>query len=319
MANMVRADKFRYPLVYGRGNFGYDKNPPAAYKYTKVKLTPYGLSMLEDIAYGVVDLKNNYDDSKGKEEPVVLPVIVPNLLLNGSIGIGVGMTTSIPPHHLGETLTATINLINNPDLIPIKKLQEELYTNVKNRIETLRTSASVITHEELIDKINDLHGAGTITKFDEAGWHEYIDDAGYSTEELAKREKRLIEALEEIRNANLAAKITDESKDQPITATDSAPQRLIEEQLSTLTEERKRIEENFLQLKKKVNQELVNDLQGPDFPTGGYILEKEKLPSIYEKGEGTIYLRAKVRILSPREIINRKEIEGTEKIARSVI
>lgn len=319
MANMVRADKFRYPLVYGRGNFGYDKNPPAAYKYTKVKLTPYGLSMLEDIAYGVVDLKNNYDDSKGKEEPVVLPVIVPNLLLNGSIGIGVGMTTSIPPHHLGETLTATINLINNPDLIPIKKLQEELYTNVKNRIETLRTSASVITHEELIDKINDLHGAGTITKFDEAGWHEYIDDAGYSTEELAKREKRLTEALEEIRNANLAAKITDESKDQPITATDSAPQRLIEEQLSTLTEERKRIEENFLQLKKKVNQELVNDLQGPDFPTGGYILEKEKLPSIYEKGEGTIYLRAKVRILSPREIINRKEIEGTEKIARSVI
>src|SRR5437588_7261314 len=83
MANMVRVDKLRYPLVYGRGNFGYDKNPPAAYKYTKVKLTPYGFSMLEDIAYGVVDLKNNYDDSKGKEEPVVLPVIVPNLLLNG--------------------------------------------------------------------------------------------------------------------------------------------------------------------------------------------------------------------------------------------
>src|SRR5437870_159201 len=147
MANMVRTDKFRYPLVYGRGNFGYDKNPPAAYKYTKVKLTSYGLSMLEDIAYGAVDLKNNYDDSKGKDEPVVLPVIVPNLLLNGSIGIAVGMTANIPPHHLGGTLTATINLINNPDLITVKKLQKELYTNVKNHVEILRASAPVISHE----------------------------------------------------------------------------------------------------------------------------------------------------------------------------
>ena len=169
MANMVRADKFRYPLVYGRGNFGYDKNPPAAYKYTKVKLTPYGLSMLEDIAYGAVDLKNNYDDSKGKEEPVTLPVIVPNLLLNGSIGIAVGMTTNIPSHNLGETLTATINLINNPELTAVKKLQEELYTNAKNQIETRRVSTSVITHEALIDEINDTHGAGTITNFNEAG------------------------------------------------------------------------------------------------------------------------------------------------------
>jgi DNA gyrase/topoisomerase IV subunit A len=100
---------------------------------------------------------------------------------------------------------------------------------------------------------------------------------------------------------------------------DSIAQKLIEGQLNTLAEERKRIEENFLQLKKKVNQELVNDLQGPDFPTGGYILEKENLPSIYEKGEGTIYLRAKVQIVSPREITIGKEIEGTEKSARSVI
>lgn len=129
----------------------------------------------------------------------------------------------------------------------------------------------------------------------------------------------MIEALEEIRNTNSAAGTTDESKDQPITATDSVPQKLIKEQLSILTEERKRTEEKFLQLKKKINQELVSDLQGPDFPTGGYILEKEKLPSIYEKGEGTIYLRAKVQIVSPREIIIGKEIAGTEKAVRSVI
>src|SRR5687768_12585868 len=163
MANMVRADKFRYPLVYGRGNFGYDNNPPAAYKYTKVKLSPYGLSMLEDLAYDTVDLKSNYDDSKGKEEPVTLPVVVPNLLLNGCIGIAVGMTTSIPPHHLGETLTATINLVNNPDLIPIQKLQKELYANAINQVEILRSSTSPITHEALVYQVNDVHGAGTIT------------------------------------------------------------------------------------------------------------------------------------------------------------
>ena len=79
------------------------------------------------------------------------------------------MTTNIPSHHLGETLTATINLINNPDLTAIKKLQEELYTNDKNQVETRRTSAPVITHEALIDEINDTHGAGTITNFNEAG------------------------------------------------------------------------------------------------------------------------------------------------------
>ncbi|CAI2163604.1 2070_t:CDS:2 [Funneliformis geosporum] len=292
---MVRADKFRYPLVYGRGNFGYDNNPPAAYKYTKVKLSPYGLSMLEELAYDTVDLKNNYDDSKGKEEPVTLPVVVPNLLLNGCIGIAVGMTTSIPPHHLGETLTATINLVNNPDLVPIQKLQKELYVNSKNQIEILRLSTSPITHEALVDQVNDVHGAGTITSLSEAGWHDYIEGAGYSTEELTKREGRLIEALEKIREV-------EKSEIQPLTATDSTAKKLIEEQLNALTEERKRIEENFLQLKKKVNQELVNDLQGPDFPTGGYILEKEKLPSIYEKGEGTIYLRAKAQIFSPAEV-----------------
>jgi DNA gyrase subunit B len=241
LAHMARADKFRYPLVYGRGNFGYDKNPPAAMRYTKVKLTPYALFLLEDIAYGAVDWKNNYDDSKGKEEPAILPTSLPNLLLNGSSGIAVGMTANIPPHNLGETLTATINLIHSLDLISIQKLQKEL----QNKNQQI---------------------AATEYKIEEVGVAETLDQ---------KRE--------------------------------------------ILIEERKKLEENFLQLKKKINQELVNDLQGPDFPTGGYILEKEKLPSIYEKGEGTIYLRAKTKILSPREIINRKEIEGTEKSARNVI
>src|SRR5262249_5824359 len=143
-----------------------------------------------------------------------------------------------PPHHLGSTLTATINLIRSPNLVFVQKFQEEL-----------------------------------------------------------------------------------DSKDQQITAIgfklkkeeSFADKQLVEEQHNKLIEERKKLEENFSQLKKEVNQTLVNDLQGPDFPTGGYVLEKKKLPSIYEKGEGTIYLRAKVQIFSSQEVKNGKEITGTEK------
>ncbi|WNE40287.1 MAG: DNA gyrase subunit B [Mycoplasmataceae bacterium] len=244
MANMVRPDKFRYPLVYGRGNFGYDKNPPAAMRYTKVKLTPYALRLLEDIAYGATDWKNNYDDTKGKEEPVILPTSLPNLLLNGSSGIAVGMTSNIPPHHLGSTLTATINLINNSDSVSIQKLQEEI--DIKN--------------QQIID--NDF-----------------------------KKEQE----------ESVVSK------------------QLIEEQNNILVDEKRRIEENILELKKKINRDLVNDLGGPDFPTGGYVLEKEKLTSIYEKGEGTVYLRAKVDIFSPQEVKQGKEIEETQKIARNTI
>ncbi|CFW93437.1 DNA gyrase (subunit B) [endosymbiont DhMRE of Dentiscutata heterogama] len=244
MTNMVRSDKLRYPLVYGRGNFGYDKNPPAAMRYTKVKLTPYALHLLEDIAYGATDWKNNYDDSKGKEEPVILPTSLPNLLLNGSSGIAVGMTANLPPHNLGETLTATINLIRNPDLISIQKLQTDLQSK----------------NQQII-----------ATDF--------------------KREE----------TQNAAAK------------------QSIEEHYNSLITERKKIEEDLLQLKKKINQELVHDLKGPDFPGGGYVLEKEKLPSIYEKGEGTIHLRAKAQIFSPQEVKIGREIAGTTKTARNII
>ncbi|MCE8162915.1 MAG: hypothetical protein I3273_00860 [Candidatus Moeniiplasma glomeromycotorum] len=301
MANMVRADKFRYPLVYGRGNFGYDKNPPAAMRYTKVKLTPYALFLLEDIAYGAVDWKNNYDDTKGKEEPVILPTSLPNLLLNGSSGIAVGMTSNIPPHHLGGTLTATVNLIRNQASISaIQSLQTELHLNAKNRVETQRVSVSMVTHEELVDKMNEIHGTETIINYSEVGWHNYIEEAGSSINELTKRERQLMEALGQIR------KVEDSTATQP-------------EQYNALSEERKKLEENFLHLKSKINQELVNDLQGPDFPTGGFILEKEKLPTIYEKGEGTIHLRAKVQIFSPQEVKSGKEIVGTEKNARNII
>jgi len=169
MTNMVRKDKFRYPLVYGRGNFGYDKNPPAHMRYTKVRLTNYSLFLLKDLIFNTVNWQPNYDDSR--KEPDILPSSIPNLLLNGSSGIAVGMSTNIPPHNLSETLNATIALINNSNLN---------------------------------------------------------------------------------------------------------------------------------------NEDLINIIPGPDFPTGGIILEKEKISQIYEKGEGTIYLRAKAEIISSYGLKNKK-------------
>jgi DNA gyrase subunit A len=103
----------RYPLIAGQGNFGsIDGDPPAAMRYTESKLARIASAMLEDIDKETVDFRPNYDDST--EEPEVLPNRVPNLLINGSSGIAVGMATNIPPHNLTEIIDATIKLVRNP-------------------------------------------------------------------------------------------------------------------------------------------------------------------------------------------------------------
>ena len=91
----------RYPLVDGQGNFGsIDNDPPAAMRYTEARMARLATEMLRDIDSDTVDFRPNYDDSR--QEPVVLPARFPNLLVNGSAGIAVGMATNIPPHNLGE-------------------------------------------------------------------------------------------------------------------------------------------------------------------------------------------------------------------------
>jgi DNA gyrase subunit A len=103
----------RYPLVDGQGNFGsVDGDPPAAMRYTEVRLTKIAEEMLVDIDKDTVDFMPNYDEST--EEPKVLPAKVPNLLINGSSGIAVGMATNIPPHNLAEVIDGVIMLIDNP-------------------------------------------------------------------------------------------------------------------------------------------------------------------------------------------------------------
>ena len=104
----------RYPLINGQGNFGsVDGDPPAAMRYTEARLSWIATALLEDIDKETVDFKPNYDDST--VEPEVLPTRVPNLLVNGSSGIAVGMATNIPPHNLREILDATILLIKKPE------------------------------------------------------------------------------------------------------------------------------------------------------------------------------------------------------------
>ncbi|MBR3023939.1 MAG: DNA gyrase subunit A [Oscillospiraceae bacterium] len=110
------AQKFslRYPLVDGHGNFGsVDGDPPAAYRYTEAKMTKMAVEMLTDINKETIPYTSNYDDRL--KEPVVLPSRFPNLLVNGSVGIAVGMATNIPPHNLGEVIDGIDLLIDNPE------------------------------------------------------------------------------------------------------------------------------------------------------------------------------------------------------------
>ncbi len=113
LARLAQPFSLRYPLVEGKGNFGsIDDDPPAAQRYTEARLERLAEEMLRDLDANTVDFGPNYDESL--REPLVLPARFPNLLVNGSAGIAVGMATNIPPHHLGETIDAVVALIDKP-------------------------------------------------------------------------------------------------------------------------------------------------------------------------------------------------------------
>ncbi|HKX58004.1 MAG TPA: DNA gyrase subunit A [Steroidobacteraceae bacterium] len=115
LVRMAQPFSMRYLLVDGQGNFGsIDGDPPAAYRYTECRMTPLTSELLADIEKETVDFVDNYDAKE--QEPVVLPTRVPNLLVNGTSGIAVGMATNIPPHNLGEIVDACVALIDDPEL-----------------------------------------------------------------------------------------------------------------------------------------------------------------------------------------------------------
>ncbi len=113
MVNLAQDFTTRYPLVWGQGNFGsIDGDSPAAMRYTEAKMNKISAELLRDLEKETVDFAPNYDDTR--KEPTVLPTAVPSLLLNGGLGIAVGMATNIPPHNLNEVVDATVALIDNP-------------------------------------------------------------------------------------------------------------------------------------------------------------------------------------------------------------
>ena len=114
LVRLAQPWSMRYPLIFGQGNFGsVDGDPPAADRYTEAKLERVATALLEDLDKDTVDFNPNYDDTEF--EPTVLPARIPNLLVNGSDGIAVGMATKIPPHNITEIVDATITLVNNPN------------------------------------------------------------------------------------------------------------------------------------------------------------------------------------------------------------
>lgn len=125
MVRMAQDFSMRYPLIDGHGNYGsIDGDPPAAMRYTEARLTPLAMELMRDMDKNTVDFVPNFDEEM--EEPSVLPSRFPNLLVNGSAGIAVGMATNIPPHNLGEVIDALVAMIDDPEIT-----DEKLMTFVK--------------------------------------------------------------------------------------------------------------------------------------------------------------------------------------------
>lgn len=208
LARMAQWWNMRHPLITGQGNFGSIHGlPPAAMRYTEAKLSPVAAEMLEDIKLDTVDFQPSYDEKH--MEPRVLPAKFPNLLVNGSGGIAVGMATSIPPHNLGEVCDATVALIDNPDItldeliayIPAPDFptgaticgrwgsrqayetgRGRIMVRAKYEIEELKDGRSTIifteipyqlTKEPLLKKLAELVNTGRIT-----GVTDVVDESG---------------------------------------------------------------------------------------------------------------------------------------------
>src|SRR5689334_5707184 len=142
LVRMAQPFSLRHPLIDFHGNYGSPDFGPAASRYTECRLAPIAMRLLADIDEDTVDMVPNYDGSN--EEPVVLPARFPNLLVNGSQGIAVGMATNIPPHNLGEIIDATLHLIDHPEATP-----DDLMAFVKGP--DFPTGASILGRAGIMD------------------------------------------------------------------------------------------------------------------------------------------------------------------------
>ncbi|MCC7203661.1 MAG: DNA topoisomerase IV subunit A, partial [Phycisphaeraceae bacterium] len=210
LVRMAQPFAMRHPLVDGSGNFGsLDGDAAAAMRYTECRLTPIAAELLSEIGQGTVDFRPNYDGTKS--EPVVLPARVPNLLVNGSTGIAVGMATNIPPHNLGEICKALLRLADNPELTT-----GQLCTTVKGP--DFPTGGQIVSTPEEIKEIYKT-GSGAVKV--RATWE--LGPVGRSTKTLfitsvpyTVNKAQLVEALAEVvlsRKMPLLADVRDLSTD----------------------------------------------------------------------------------------------------------
>ncbi len=180
LVRLAQDFSLRYPLVDGQGNFGsVDGDPPAAMRYTEARMTAIAAELLADIDKETVEFVDNYDGTR--QQPSVLPAKLPNLLINGSSGIAVGMATNIPPHHLGEIASATIALIDDPTLT-----SDELCEHVQGP--DFPTGATIFRFEqrrnpltgqhETIDAIREMyaHGRGRVVMRAQCAFEETRQD-----------------------------------------------------------------------------------------------------------------------------------------------
>jgi len=181
LVRMAQDFSLRYPLVQGQGNFGsLDSDPPAAQRYTECRLSKIGEEMLKDIEKNTVDFMDNYDGTR--KEPVVLPSPVPQLLLNGSLGIAVGMATKIPTHNLGEVCDALIYLIDKP-----KADTEELFKFIQGP--DFPTGGIIFDQKEIIQAYSQgkgpvvIRGKAEITEHEKSGRQQIvINEIPYQTQ-----------------------------------------------------------------------------------------------------------------------------------------
>jgi len=211
LVRLAQDFSMRYPLVDGQGNFGsVDGDSAAAMRYTEARLAPIAAEMLADIDKATVDFVDNYDGQH--RQPVILPAKLPNLLVNGSSGIAVGMATNIPPHHLGEVVDATIALINDPELTT-----DDLCAYIKGpdfptagsifRFEQQKNALTGVT--ETVDAIRQMyaHGHGRVIMRAQVAFEE------------ARRDRVAIIVTElpyQVNKASLLEKIADLVKDKRI-------------------------------------------------------------------------------------------------------
>lgn len=171
LARMAQDFSLRYPIIQGQGNFGsIDGDPPAAMRYTEARLTSIGEELLADIEKDTVDWQDNYDGTK--QEPKFLPSKIPQLLLNGTTGIAVGMATSLPPHNLSEVVDGLAHLIDNP-----QATTEDLLKFIKGP--DFPTGGSIYNKKDIFTAYSTGHGPivnrGTAEVFEKkAGHHQII-------------------------------------------------------------------------------------------------------------------------------------------------